>query len=155
MPRVSETDGSMPITNMRSSIHQVPASLPAVSGKPRPSPVGGPGREPGRATVPSEASAPSAQWRETTEETAAQRVGRFRGCAYEHGLRLARVYLLSPNRQMGLQGSLVMDCGSCGERWLVRVHHAELISQPMESIEQIRQGRDGQLTVPPGAPGAP
>lgn len=99
--------------------------------------------------------APSVQWGGEVEETAGDRVGRFRGCAYDHGLRLSRVYLLSPNRQMGLQGSLVMDCGTCGARWLVRVHHAELVSQPLDAVEQLKQARDGQVTVPPGAPGAP
>jgi hypothetical protein len=100
-------------------------------------------------------SAHSVQWGGEVEETAAERVGRFRSCAYEHGIRLSRVYLLSPNRQMGLQGSLVMDCGACGARWLVRVHHAELVSQPLEAVEQLKQAREGQVTVPPGAPGVP
>lgn len=95
------------------------------------------------------------QWATGAEESAVERVGRFRGCAYEHGLRLARVYLLSPNRQMGLQGSLVLDCATCGVRWLVRVHHAELVSESLEMIEQLKQARDGQVTVPPGTSGAP
>lgn len=104
--------------------------------------------------MPTQPSARSVQWEEDGE-SAPERVGRFRGCAYEHGLRLSRIYLLSPNRQMGLQGSLVMDCGSCGARWLVRVHHAELVRESLQAIEQLKQARDGQVTVPPGAAGAP
>ncbi|MFQ5830044.1 MAG: hypothetical protein ACE5JD_12945 [Candidatus Methylomirabilia bacterium] len=92
---------------------------------------------------------------EATEENAADRFDRFKSCAQEHGLRLSRIYLLNLNRQMGLQGSLVMDCAACKSRWLVRVHHGELVSASLEVIEQLKKARDGQVTAPPGAPGAP
>ncbi|MBI4611305.1 MAG: hypothetical protein HY726_20130 [Candidatus Rokubacteria bacterium] len=95
------------------------------------------------------------RWRAEGGESAAERVARFRGCAYEHGLRLSRVYLLSPNRQMGLQGSMVMDCHSCGSRWFVRLHHAELFPESLTVIDELKHARDGQVTVPPGAPGGP
>jgi hypothetical protein len=79
---------------------------------------------------------------------------RFRDCASTHGLRLHRIHLLSGGKAGSLQSTVVFDC-TCGQRWLMRVMQGDVVSVDGEVIEQLKRARDGQVTAPPGFPGAP
>lgn len=80
--------------------------------------------------------------------------GGFGTCAAGHGLRLHRIHLLSATRAQGFQSSVVFDC-SCGQRWLLRVMQGDVVSVSGEILAQLSRGREGQVTRPPGFPGAP
>jgi hypothetical protein len=76
---------------------------------------------------------------------------RFRMCAERHGLKLHRTHLLSATRTGSLPSTWVFDCG-CGQRWLLRVSHADVVPVDVEVLERLRRARDGQPTAPPGFP---
>jgi hypothetical protein len=46
----------------------------------------------------------------------------------------------------------VFDC-TCGQRWLMRVSQADVVSIDGEVLEELRRLRDGQATAPPGFAG--
>ena len=77
----------------------------------------------------------------------------FRVCAEDHGLRLHRIHLLAATKDGGFQSTQVFDC-SCGQRWLLRVSQAEVVSVDSTVLAQLRETREGQPTAPPGFPGA-
>ena len=77
----------------------------------------------------------------------------FRVCAESHGLRLHRIHLLAATKDGGFQSTQVFDC-SCGQRWLLRVNQAEVVSVDATILAQLRETREGQPTAPPGFPGA-
>jgi hypothetical protein len=80
--------------------------------------------------------------------------GRFRLCAETHGLRLHRIHLLAATRDGGFSSTQVFDC-ACGQRWLLRINQAEVVSVDSTVITSLRETREGQPTAPPGFPGAP
>jgi hypothetical protein len=80
--------------------------------------------------------------------------GRFKLCAARHGLRLHRIHVLSAGSTGSFQSTLVFDCG-CGLRWLLRVAHGDVVAVDGAVLEELRRGRDGQVTAPPGFAGAP
>ncbi|MBI1847307.1 MAG: hypothetical protein HY294_09815 [Candidatus Rokubacteria bacterium] len=86
--------------------------------------------------------------------TEAEQHQRFRACAADHGLRLHRIHLLSATKSGSFQSSVVFDC-TCGERWLMRVLQGDLVPVDGALLNELRQGRQGQATAPPGHPGAP
>ncbi len=86
--------------------------------------------------------------------TEAEQHQRFRACAADHGLRLHRIHLLSATKSGTFQSSIVFDC-TCGERWLLRVTQGELVPVDGSLLAELRQGRQGQSTAPPGHPAAP
>jgi len=47
---------------------------------------------------------------------------------------------------------VVFDC-SCGQRWLLRVSQGEVASVDGQILGELRRGREGQATSPPGFPG--
>ena len=77
----------------------------------------------------------------------------FRVCAEQHGLSLHRIHLLAATKDGGFQSSQVFDC-ACGQRWLLRVSQAEVVSVDASVLAQLRETREGQPTAPPGFPGA-
>lgn len=77
----------------------------------------------------------------------------FRRCAESHGLRLHRIHLLAATRAGNFDTTQVFDC-SCGQRWLLRVRQAEAVSIDASTLTAIRSAREGQVTAPPGVPGA-
>jgi hypothetical protein len=79
---------------------------------------------------------------------------RFRSCTERHGLGLHRIHLLSPGSGGSVQATLVLDC-VCGLRWLLRVNHGEVVGVERAVLDRLRQGREGQVTAPPGFAGAP
>jgi hypothetical protein len=78
----------------------------------------------------------------------------FRVCAETHGVRLHRIHLLAATKDGGFHCSQVFDC-VCGQRWLLRVTQAEVVSVEPSILAELREGREGQPTAPPGFPGAP
>ena len=78
---------------------------------------------------------------------------RFRTCASTHGLRLHRIHLLNGGKQGALQSTVVFDC-TCGQRWLMRVMQGDVVSVDGEVLDGLKRARDGQVTAPPGSPGA-
>jgi hypothetical protein len=79
---------------------------------------------------------------------------RFRSCASAHGLRLHRIHPMAGARVGTLQSTVVFDC-RCGQRWLMRVQHGDVVSVDGQILEELRRARDGQSTAPPGSPAAP
>jgi hypothetical protein len=77
---------------------------------------------------------------------------RFRVCAASHGLSLHRIHPLSGGKVGSLQSTVVFDC-TCGQRWLMRVSQADVVSIDGEVLEELRRLRDGQATAPPGFAG--
>ena len=77
---------------------------------------------------------------------------RFRACAAEHGLRLHRIHLLAGGKPGTMQSTVIFDC-SCGQRWLMRVSQADVVSVEGEVLDQLKRARDGQPTAPPGFAG--
>jgi len=61
----------------------------------------------------------------------------------------------SPQRrqQGALQSTVVFDC-TCGQRWLMRVMQGDVVSVDGEVLDGLKRARDGQVTAPPGSPGA-
>jgi hypothetical protein len=80
--------------------------------------------------------------------------GRFKTCAEGHGLRLHRIHVLSAGSTGSFQSTLVFDC-TCGLRWLLRVSHGDVVAVDRSVLEELRRGREGQVTAPPGFAGAP
>jgi hypothetical protein len=76
---------------------------------------------------------------------------RFRTCAQEHGLSLHRIHVLAPGKTGGFASTVIFNC-TCGQRWLLRTGQAEVVSVDADLIEELRRGRDGQPTAPPGFP---
>jgi hypothetical protein len=79
---------------------------------------------------------------------------RFRVCTETHGLCLHRIHLLAATKDGGFSSTQVFDC-ACGQRWLLRIHQAEVVSVDSTVISTLRETREGQPTAPPGFPGAP
>lgn len=79
---------------------------------------------------------------------------RFRVCVETHGLRLHRIHLLAATKDGGFSSTQVFDC-ACGQRWLLRINQAEVVSVDSTVITSLRETREGQPTAPPGFPGAP
>ena len=79
---------------------------------------------------------------------------RFKVCIQRHGLRLHRIHILSAASTGTFQSTLVFDC-ACGLRWLLRVAHGDVVAVDQTILEELRQGREGQVTAPPGFAGAP
>ena len=79
---------------------------------------------------------------------------RFKVCAETHGVRLHRIHVLSATKLGSFQSTLVFDC-VCGQRWLLRVMQGDVVSVDTGILEELRRGREGQATAPPGYPGAP
>jgi len=79
---------------------------------------------------------------------------RFRVCAEKHGLRLHRIHLLAATKDGGFSSTQVFDC-ACGQRWLLRINQAEVVSVDSTVLTSLRETREGQPTAPPGFPGAP
>jgi hypothetical protein len=86
--------------------------------------------------------------------TEVEQHARFKSCAEDHGIRLHRIHLLSATKVGSFQSTIVFDCG-CGQRWLLRVMQGDVVSVDTEILEELRRGREGQATAPPGFPGAP
>lgn len=82
-----------------------------------------------------------------------QQHARFKSCTERHGLRLHRIHVLSAGSTGSFQSTLVFDC-VCGLRWLLRVAHGDVVSVDRAVLEELRRGREGQVTAPPGFPGA-
>jgi hypothetical protein len=78
---------------------------------------------------------------------------RFRTCASTHGLRLHRIHLLAGGKVGTLQSTVVFDC-TCGQRWLMRVVQGDVVSVDGGVLSELKRARDGQVTAPPGFPGA-
>jgi hypothetical protein len=78
--------------------------------------------------------------------------GAFRRCAASHGLRLHRIHVPAGARA-GLQATVVFDC-SCGLRWLMRVDGGGVVPADHGMLAELKQGRAGMATAPPGFPGA-
>jgi hypothetical protein len=78
----------------------------------------------------------------------------FRVCAETHGVRLHRIHLLAATKDGGFQSTQVFDC-VCGQRWLLRISQAEVVSVDPSVLAELRETREGQPTAPPGFPGAP
>lgn len=78
---------------------------------------------------------------------------RFRDCAAAHGLALHRIHLQSAARKGGFAATVVLDC-TCGQRWLMRVGQAEVVTVSSDVLVELRKGREGQPTSPPGHPGS-
>lgn len=79
---------------------------------------------------------------------------RFKLCTERHGLRLHRIHVLSAGSTGSFQSTVVFDC-ACGLRWLLRVAHGDVVAVDRTILEELRRGRAGQLTAPPGFAGAP
>jgi hypothetical protein len=79
---------------------------------------------------------------------------RFRRCAESHGVRLHRIHVLSATKAGSFQSTAVFDC-TCGQRWLLRVMQGDVVSVDSGVLEELRRGREGQATAPPGFPAAP
>jgi hypothetical protein len=78
---------------------------------------------------------------------------RFKRCSEQHGLKLHRIHVLSAGSAGSFQSTLVFDC-ACGLRWLLRVGHGDVVSVERAVLDELRRGREGQVTAPPGFPGA-
>jgi hypothetical protein len=78
---------------------------------------------------------------------------RFKECAAAHGLRLHRIHVLAPGKSRGFQSTAVFDC-RCGQRWLLRVAQGDVVTVEGEVLAELRRGREGQATSPPGFAGA-
>jgi hypothetical protein len=78
---------------------------------------------------------------------------RFRRCAGDHGLKLHRIHTLSATRGGAFQSTIVFDC-ACRQRWLLRVSQGDVVAVDGELLAELRRGREGQPTAPPGFPGA-
>jgi len=78
---------------------------------------------------------------------------RFKVCTERHGLRLHRIHVLSAGSTGSFQSTVVFDC-ACGLRWLLRVAHGDVVAVDRTILEELRQGREGQVTAPPGFAGA-
>jgi hypothetical protein len=78
---------------------------------------------------------------------------RFRACAQEHGLKLHRIHMLSATKGGAFQSTVVFDC-SCAQRWLLRVSQGDVVAVDGDLLAELQRGRDGQVTAPPGFPGA-
>jgi hypothetical protein len=78
---------------------------------------------------------------------------RFRACAASHGLRLHRIHPMAGGKAGALQSTVVFDC-TCGQRWLMRVTHGDVVAVDGEILGELRRMRDGQATAPPGFAGA-
>jgi hypothetical protein len=76
---------------------------------------------------------------------------RFKVCASdrEHGLKLHRIHLQSPTKSGSFQSSVVFDC-RCGQRWLLRVLQGDVVAVDGAVLADLRRGREGQATAPPG-----
>jgi hypothetical protein len=79
---------------------------------------------------------------------------RFKNCAERHGIRLHRIHVLSATKVGSFQSTAVFDC-VCGQRWLLRIMQGDVVSVDTGILEELRRGREGQATAPPGFPGAP
>lgn len=79
---------------------------------------------------------------------------RFRSCASSHGLRLHRIHPMAGAKVGTMQSTVVFDC-RCGQRWLMKVQHGDVVSVDGEVLESLRRARDGQVTAPPGFAAAP
>jgi len=85
--------------------------------------------------------------------TEIEQAGLFRICAERHGLRLHRIHMLAATKDGGFQATQVFDC-TCGQRWLLRIGQAEIVSVDPAVLAELRETREGQPTAPPGFPGA-
>ena len=103
-----------------------------------------------RAVAVAEAPVPVA----LKEAAEVEQHGRFKVCAETHGIRLHRIHVLSATKLGSFQSTLVFDC-VCGQRWLLRVMQGDVVSVDTGILEELRRGREGQATAPPGYPGAP
>jgi hypothetical protein len=83
-----------------------------------------------------------------------QEHARFKVCAERHGLGLHRIHVLAAGNTGSFQSTLVLDC-ACGLRWLLRVAHGDVVAVDRTILDTLRQGREGQVTAPPGFAGAP
>jgi hypothetical protein len=79
---------------------------------------------------------------------------RFKACTQRHGLHLHRIYVLSAGSTGSFQSTVVFDC-TCGRRWLLRVAHGDVVAVDRALLDELRRGREGQVTAPPGFAGAP
>lgn len=79
---------------------------------------------------------------------------RFKICTEQHGVRLHRIHLLSATSTGTFQSTVVFDC-VCGQRWLLRVVHGDVVSVDRRILDELRRGREGQVTAPPGFAAAP
>jgi hypothetical protein len=78
---------------------------------------------------------------------------RFKTCTERHGLKLHRIHVLSASSTGSFQSTLVFDC-VCGLRWLLRVAHGDVVAVDRAVLEELRRGREGRATAPPGFPAA-
>lgn len=85
--------------------------------------------------------------------TEAELQERFRACAAAHGLRLHRIHMQSAARNGSFAATVVFDC-TCQQRWLLRVAQGELVAVDAGILTELRKGREGQTTSPPGHAGA-
>jgi hypothetical protein len=67
---------------------------------------------------------------------------------------LHRIHVLSAGSAGSFQSTLIFDC-TCGFRWLLRVAHGDVVAVDRSVLEELRRGREGQVTAPPGFAGAP
>jgi len=74
---------------------------------------------------------------------------RFKECAGLHGLRFHRIHVLAATKAGNFQSSLVFDC-RCGQRWLLRVVQGDIVAVESAVLDELRRGREGQVTSPPG-----
>lgn len=79
---------------------------------------------------------------------------RFKVCTERHGLCLHRIHVLSAGSTGSFQATVVFDC-RCGLRWLLRVAHGDVVAVDQAVLKELRRGRAGQVTAPPGFAGAP
>jgi hypothetical protein len=82
-----------------------------------------------------------------------QQHARFKTCTERHGLQLHRIHVLSAGSTGSFQSTVVFDC-VCGMRWLLRVAHGDVVSVDRAVLDELRRGREGQVTAPPGFPAA-
>ncbi len=78
----------------------------------------------------------------------------FKQCAASHGIRLHRIHVLSATKSGSFQSTVVFDC-RCGQRWLLRVLQGDVVAVDGEVLGELKRGREGQATAPPGYAGAP
>lgn len=79
---------------------------------------------------------------------------RFKACTERHGVRLHRIHVLAAGSTGSFQATVVFDC-TCGLRWLLRMAHGDVVAVDRAVLDELRRGREGQVTAPPGFAGAP
>jgi hypothetical protein len=142
VPRVAPATRDTPVN--RAPAARVPAPRGAAA---PPAPKEAAPRPPAVAAAP---AAPAV----LKEASEVEQHGRFKVCAETHGIRLHRIHVLSATKLGSFQSTLVFDC-VCGQRWLLRVMQGDVVSVDTGILEELRRGREGQATAPPGYPGAP